>query len=66
VAKNITVGTKKALPLGKAVVESTSYLLPLASEASFTEWYANPRGHQLSSVCLVVPFWLAVKQELEI
>ncbi len=24
------------------------------------------REHQLSPVCLVVPFWLAVKEELEI
>jgi hypothetical protein len=26
----------------------------------------NLREHQLSSVCRVVPFWLAVKQELEV
>jgi hypothetical protein len=26
----------------------------------------NLREHQLSSVCRVVPFWLAVKQEIEI
>jgi hypothetical protein len=46
----------------KGVFESTSYLLPLASETNFIQWYMqNIREHQLSSVCLAVPFWLAVK-----
>jgi hypothetical protein len=48
----------------KIVLESISYLLPLASKTSFTEWFGfmeNLREHQISSVCLVVPFWLAVK-----
>jgi hypothetical protein len=26
----------------KKILESTSYLLPLASKTSFTEWYAKP------------------------
>jgi hypothetical protein len=48
----------------KNVLESTAYLLPFSSKPVFTEWYAtmqNLREHKLSSVCLVVPFWLAVK-----
>ncbi len=45
------------------VLESTSYPLSLASKSSLTEWYCmqNLLERQLSSVCLVEPFWLAVK-----
>ncbi len=32
----------RALLLRKYVLESISYLLTLASETSFTEWYAKP------------------------
>ncbi len=33
---------KRLYNLKKNVLESTSYLLPLASETDFTEWYAKP------------------------
>jgi hypothetical protein len=40
----------------KNVLGSPSYLLPLASKTSFIDWYAQYNEHQLSSVCLIVPF----------
>jgi hypothetical protein len=62
-----------ASPLAKNVLESTisskrigiisSYLLPLVSTTSFTEWYAK---YSLTLLLIVVPFWLAVKDELEV
>jgi hypothetical protein len=47
----------------KNVLESTSYLLLLASKTTAVLLNAmkNLCEHQLSSVCVVVPFWLAVK-----
>jgi hypothetical protein len=50
----------------KNVLESTSNLLLLVSKTNFTEWYARP-SQAPTLICLpYVPFWLAVKQELEI
>jgi hypothetical protein len=42
---------KRALPLTKNVLKSTSYLLPLASKTSFTEWYAKP-SRAPTHICL--------------
>jgi hypothetical protein len=42
---------QRALPLRKNVLELTSYLSPLASKTSFTEWYAKPSRAQ-TLICL--------------
>jgi hypothetical protein len=53
--------------LRKSVYESTTYLLMLASvKPALQNGLKTLCEHQLSSVGIVVPFWLAVKQELEI
>ncbi len=60
--KGTTANGLRALPLRKEIaMDSTSYLLPLASKTRFTECYENLCEHELSCVCIVVPFWLAVK-----
>jgi hypothetical protein len=45
----------------KNVLESTSYLIPLAIKPVFLNGMQNLCEHQLSSVSLVVPFWLDTK-----
>jgi hypothetical protein len=52
---------KRALALRKNLLESTSYLLPLPVKPVSLNVMQNHREHQLSSVCPVVPIWLAVK-----
>jgi hypothetical protein len=44
----------------KKLLESILNLLPFASKTNFTE-QQTLRAHQLSPVCIVVPFWLAVQ-----
>jgi hypothetical protein len=51
----------------KNVLESTSYLLPLASKNILLNNVLQKLWeYQLSFACLVVPFWLAVQRGLEI
>ncbi len=59
-----STSNSRASPDSKNILEATSYLLPLASEstkADFMNGIQNLREHQLSSVHLVVSFWLAVR-----
>jgi hypothetical protein len=58
---------KRASPLGNKELESTTYMLPLASETSFSELYGfNHCERQLSLVRLVVPFGVKYKLEIRI
>jgi hypothetical protein len=56
----------RAVPPGNNKSESTSYLSRLVSRIILLDGTQNLCKHQLSSVCLAVPFGLAVEYEFQI